>query len=268
MTYLEAAHLILAEARKPLTEAEIVARAIRKGLIAPRTKQPERSIGVVLKRASQNPNSSFEAVDAHTWQLKPSKILEHPMSMREAALKILTLAGKPLHYQEITRRAIRAGLIRPEGKTPAYTLRARIGDDMQHHDDSPFERVADGTYGLRIWPKDIRKAKAAARKAAAKALKKTAAKPAKVNAAKVLAKTTKAVAKAAAKPAKLEKPAKPAPPPKAPKAAKPAEAKVPRQSRAKRAAAEPAPAVVPMKPRAKVADAESLARLHKLKTAQ
>lgn len=260
MTYLEAAHLILAEARKPLTESEIVARALRKGLIAPRTKQPERSIGVVLKRASQNPNSSFEALDAHTWQLKPSKILEHPMSMREAALKVLTLAGKPLHYQEITRRAIRAGLIRPEGKTPAYTLRARIGDDMQHHGDSPFERVADGTYGLRIWPKDIRKAKAAARKAAAKARKKTVAKPAKASPAKVLAKSAKAVAK----PAKLEKPAKPAP---TPKAAKPMEAKTPRQPRAKRSVVEPAPTVIPMKPRAKVADPESLARLHKLKAA-
>lgn len=242
MTYLEAAYLILAEARKPLTETEIVARALRKGLIAPRTKQPERSIGVVLKRAAQNPHSSFEASASHTWQLKPTKILEHPMSMREAALKVLTLAGKPLHYQEITRRAIRASLIRPEGKTPAYTLRARIGDDMQHHDDSPFERVADGTYGLHVWPKDIRKAKAAAKKAAVKAKKKTSlkAKPAKISVAKVAAKPAKAI-----------------------------EAKAERKPRAKRTAvAEPSAAIIPMKPRAKVADAASLERLNRLKMAR
>lgn len=244
MTYLEAAQLILAEARKPLTEAEIVSRAKRKGLIAPRTKDPERSIGVVLKRASQNPNSSFEATAPHTWQLKPSKILEHPMSMREAALKILTLAGKPLHYQEITKRAIRAGLVRPEGRTPAYTLRARVGDDMQRNADSPFERVADGTYGLRVWPKDMLKAKKTARK-------------------------VKAVAKpVAVKPAtKDEQPAvlKPARPVKA--TVTKLEPKEPRKPRAKRAAAETATPVVPMKPRVRVADSESLARLQRNKAA-
>ncbi len=258
MTYLEAAHLILAEARKPLTEAEIVARALRKGLIAPRSKQPERSIGVVLKRASQNPNSSFEQTAPHTWQIKASKILEHPMSMREAALKVLTLAGKPLHYQEITRRAIRAGLIRPEGKTPAYTLRARVGDDMQRNADSPFEWVADGTYGLKVWPKDLRKAKrAAAKKAAKKPAAKVVVKPV---AEKVAPVKPAKVAKVAKQPVPITKPVAK----KAPKAvAKPA---APKKARAKRTAiAEVAAPVVELKPRAKVADAESLARLAKLK---
>lgn len=259
MTYLEAAHLILAEARKPLTEAEIVARALRKGLIAPRSKQPERSMGVVLKRASQNPNSSFEATAPHTWQIKVSKILEHPMSMREAALKILTLAGKPLHYQDITRRAIRAGLIRPEGKTPAYTLRARMGDDIQRNADTPFEWVSDGTYGLKVWPKDLRKAKRAARKVAKKAVAKTAAKPA----------AKPALAKVAlVKPAKVAKQSVPLTKPtakKAPKAIAKTEV-APKQPRAKRnAIAQVAAPVVAMKPRAKIADAESIARLAKLK---
>jgi len=261
MTYLEAAHLILAEARKPLTEAEIVARALRKGLIAPRSKQPERSIGVVLKRASQNPNSSFEQTAAHTWQIKASKILEHPMSMREAALKVLTLAGKPLHYQEITRRAIRAGLIRPEGKTPAYTLRARMGDDIQRNADSPFEWVSDGTYGLKVWPKDLRKAKRAAQKAAKKAVAKPVEK-------KPVAKKSvlKAAPVKATKPAKVEKQPVPITKPVAQKAPKAAKAEAPKKPRAKRTAvAEVAAPVVALKPRAKVADPESLARLAKLK---
>lgn len=254
MTYLEAAHLILAEARKPLTEAEIVARALRKGLIAPRSKQPERSIGVVLKRASQNPNSSFEQTAPHTWQIKASKILEHPMSMREAALKILTLAGKPLHYQEITRRAIRAGLIRPEGKTPAYTLRARVGDDMQRNANSPFEWVADGTYGLKVWPKDLRKAKRAAKKVTKKPAAKVVVKPVAEQAAPAKP------AKVAQQPVPITKPVAK----KAPKAV--AKAEAPKKARAKRTAiAEVAAPVVEMKPRAKVADAESLARLAKLK---
>jgi hypothetical protein len=244
MTYLEAAHLILAEARKALTEAEIVSRALRKGLISPRTRQPERSIGVVLKRASQNPVSSFEQTAPHTWQLKPSKILEHPMSMREAALKVLTLAGKPLHYQEITRRAIRAGLIRPEGKTPAYTLRARVGDDMQRNEDSPFERVSDGTYGLKVWPKDLRKAKRATKKKAAKPVARIA------------------------KAQPVAKPVKPAKPAKAPKIAKAEAQPAVRKPRAKRQAiAEVSQPVVAMKRPAKVADQGSLERLARLKAA-
>lgn len=263
MTYLEAAHLILAEARKPLTESEIVYRALRKGLIAPRTKLPERSMGVVLKRASQNPGSSFESTLPHTWQLKASKILEHPMSMREAALKILSLAGKPLHYQEITRRAIRAGLIRPEGRTPAYTLRARVGDDMQRSEESPFERVGDGIYGLRIWPRDLRKAKKrAARKSAPSARASRVLKAVKVEVPALPAKRGRPPK--AAKPIVEPKPAKATKPVAQPKPAKVVREKKPQAKR--QAVAESAQSsVVTMKPKARVADPESLARLARLR---
>ncbi len=263
MTYLEAAHLILAEARKSLSEAEIVSRAIRKGLISPRTDHPERSMSVVLNRASQNPSSSFERIAPHTWQLKASKILEHPMSMREAAQKILVLAGRPLHYQEITRRAIRAGLIRPEGKTPAYTLRARVGDDMQRNPDSVFIRVADGTYALKVWPKDLNKARKAAkgRKAAAT---RTARPVVKV----VPETVEQKPARRPGRPRKVESPAPPVekrePEPKS---------VVERPLRGRRPAVKtevaptPAPIVI-LKPRVKIADADSLARLQRNKAAR
>lgn len=152
MTYLEAAHLILAEAGSALSEEEMVARAIAKGLIKPTGKSPVKSIGVVLRRASQNPASAFENAGPRLWQLKATTETEQPLSMREAALQILKKAGRPLHYREITRRAIRLGLIRPEGRTPALTLRARVGDDMNRNPDSPFIRVGDGTYALKEWP--------------------------------------------------------------------------------------------------------------------
>lgn len=152
MTYLEAAHLILAEAGSALSEEEMVARAIAKGLIKPSGKSPVKSIGVVLRRASQNPSSAFENAGPRLWQLKPSSDAEQPVSMREAAHQILKKAGRPLHYREITRRAIRLGMIRPEGRTPALTLRARMGDDMNRNPETPFVRVGDGTYALKEWP--------------------------------------------------------------------------------------------------------------------
>jgi len=152
MTYLEAAHLILAEAGSALSEEEMVARAIAKGLIKPSGKSPVKSIGVVLRRASQNPSSAFENAGPRLWQLKASSESEQPVSMREAAHQILKKAGRPLHYREITRRAIRLGIIRPEGRTPALTLRARMGDDMNRNPETPFVRVGDGTYALKEWP--------------------------------------------------------------------------------------------------------------------
>ncbi len=152
MTYLEAAHLILAEAGAALSEEEMVARAIAKGLIKPSGKSPVKSIGVVLRRASQNPASAFENAGPRLWQLKPSSETDQPVSMREAAHQILKKAGRPLHYREITRRAIRLGMIRPEGRTPALTLRARMGDDMNRNPETPFVRVGDGTYALKEWP--------------------------------------------------------------------------------------------------------------------
>ncbi|MNR78944.1 hypothetical protein D3C72_96450 [compost metagenome] len=151
MTYLEAAHLILAEAGSALSEEEMVARAIAKGLIKPSGKSPVKSIGVVLRRASQNPSSAFENAGPRLWQLKDSET-DQPLSMREAAHQILKKAGRPLHYREITRRAIRLGMIRPEGRTPALTLRARMGDDMNRNPETPFVRVGDGTYALKEWP--------------------------------------------------------------------------------------------------------------------
>jgi hypothetical protein len=152
MTYLEAAHLILAEAGTALSEEEMVSRAIAKGLIKPTGKSPVKSIGVVLRRASQNPASAFENAGPRLWQLKPSADDEPSVSMREAAHQILKKAGRPLHYREITRRAIRLGMIRPEGRTPALTLRARMGDDMNRNPATPFVRVGDGTYALKEWP--------------------------------------------------------------------------------------------------------------------
>lgn len=152
MTYLEAAHLILAEAGTALSEEEMVARAIAKGLIKPQGKSPVKSIGVVLRRASQNPASAFVNAGPRLWQLKAADQNDLPVSMREAAQSILKKAGRPLHYREITRRAIRLGMIRPEGRTPALTLRARMGDDMNRNPETPFIRVGDGTYALKEWP--------------------------------------------------------------------------------------------------------------------
>ena len=52
------------------------------------------------------------------------------LSYPDAAERVLTEAGTPLHYKEIAERAINQGLIKPAGATPAATLTAVIGQDI------------------------------------------------------------------------------------------------------------------------------------------
>ena len=68
--------------------------------------------------------------------------------MRAAAIVVLQMSGCPLHSTEIIKRAVKAGLIKPKGKTPDHSLQAVIWRDMHANQDSPF--VAVGGPGPRL----------------------------------------------------------------------------------------------------------------------
>lgn len=69
-----------------------------------------------------------------------------------AAIKVLEDAGEPLHYREITKRALDQGWIVTQGQTPWATMSARIGSAVKHKGESSrFVRVAPGVFGLRSW---------------------------------------------------------------------------------------------------------------------
>ena len=56
MTYFEAALTVLRHAKRPLTAREIVAAAIKKGLIVPKGKTPEATMSAALyARAKSDP---------------------------------------------------------------------------------------------------------------------------------------------------------------------------------------------------------------------
>ena len=69
------------------------------------------------------------------------------MTYLEAAHTILTAAGQPLHYAEITRRALDQNLIAPTGLTPEATMGSRLYTETKQ-DDSQFERVGRGIFDL------------------------------------------------------------------------------------------------------------------------
>ena len=72
------------------------------------------------------------------------------MTFSEAAEKVLQQAGKPLHYKEITRRALAKHLIKSQGKTPDATMIAIITTDLkQHGKRSKFFHTGRGMFALR-----------------------------------------------------------------------------------------------------------------------
>ncbi len=77
------------------------------------------------------------------------------MSFAEAAVTVLEAAGTPLHYKDITQRALCEGLIQTEGKTPDATLNAILAVDIKKKgSNGRFVRVRPGVFGLRSWSID------------------------------------------------------------------------------------------------------------------
>ncbi|MBI3072588.1 MAG: restriction endonuclease [Deltaproteobacteria bacterium] len=61
------------------------------------------------------------------------------MTYLEAAEKVLREAGTPLHFKEIARRALEAGLIEPKGKTPEATMGAQLYMSVRRADEKSGE---------------------------------------------------------------------------------------------------------------------------------
>lgn len=70
-------------------------------------------------------------------------------SFKRAAIKILVDAKEPLHYKEITKRALEESLIETSGATPERTMNTQITGDMKRNKEkSAFIRVQPAVYSL------------------------------------------------------------------------------------------------------------------------
>jgi len=80
--------------------------------------------------------------------------IERPsnMTFTEAAAEVLRIAGKPLHYKEITELAIEKNLLSHVGKSPEVTMGARLAALLKKEDkENPIIRVKPGVFALREW---------------------------------------------------------------------------------------------------------------------
>jgi len=70
----------------------------------------------------------------------------------EAAKAVLEEMKVPMHFKKITEMAIQKGYLRSDGKTPEWTMGARLSVDIKTRgENSEFLRVGSGRYGLRRW---------------------------------------------------------------------------------------------------------------------
>lgn len=74
------------------------------------------------------------------------------MTFTEAAIEVLRLAGKPLHYKDITDLAVEKNLLSHVGKSPDVTMGARLAALLKKEEKTtPIVRVRPGIFGLRDW---------------------------------------------------------------------------------------------------------------------
>lgn len=68
---------------------------------------------------------------------------------KNAAIQILKESKGPLHYKEITKRAVDKGILATEGKTPDASMNAQIITEINTKgDQSTFIKTAPATYNL------------------------------------------------------------------------------------------------------------------------
>ncbi|MDH3201612.1 MAG: HTH domain-containing protein [Myxococcales bacterium] len=77
------------------------------------------------------------------------------MTFTEAAVEVLRLTGKPLHYKKITEIAIERNLLSHVGKTPETTMSSRLATMVKKdRGDAPIIKVKPGVFALRELDED------------------------------------------------------------------------------------------------------------------
>ena len=178
MNIQDAAAQILKDAGGPLHTKEISKRIIEAGLWTTKGKTPEATVGACLysdikKRGKQ---SNFVQVGPRTFFLREAQIvadlgakksetrnanasvnLKETYSFLDAAEKVLDRFGnrQPMHYREITDKAINRGWLKTSGKTPEATMNAQLVNELKrakaNGEPGRFIRTSPGYYSLVRW---------------------------------------------------------------------------------------------------------------------
>src|SRR5579885_2661679 len=73
------------------------------------------------------------------------------MTFLEAAIEILKREGKPLHFKDLTRLAIKHNLLTVVGRDPEGTMEAQLTAALKRESEGLVQTKA-GLFGLRVFP--------------------------------------------------------------------------------------------------------------------
>jgi len=165
VTFGEAAYQVLKQVGKPLSPSEITSIALKQGLISTNGKTPSATMGarlyVDVKRKG-NESKFFKEnrgkFALREWSQAPvtSTSVFRPSTFKGAAYKVLLGEKHPLRIEDITRIALKSGLLRTSGKTPNATMGAQLYTDIKtKKEKSIFVQLAKNRFGLREWGLEV-----------------------------------------------------------------------------------------------------------------
>jgi len=149
----EAAVRVLKEAGTPLHTREITERILDQGLWNTKGKTPAATVEARLSSdiKHRGDHSAFVRVAPSTYTLaefrdEPSRRQQdtepagETYSFTAAAEKILERFGdkRPMHYRDITDKALELNWLNTEGKTPEATMYAQILSEIKRCAQMPF----------------------------------------------------------------------------------------------------------------------------------
>ncbi len=181
MNAQNAAIKILKEVGRPLHVKEIAQRAISAGLWETSGKTPDATVGAQLYSdiKTHGDKSAFVRVGPKIFALRdsyeeppqvpeksiPPAVSEAPphtlvspsFSFNKCAQKVLEAFGdkKPMHYTDITRKALEEGWLVTSGKTPEATMYAQMITEIKRQqlrgERTRFIKHDRGYFGLSQW---------------------------------------------------------------------------------------------------------------------
>ncbi len=170
---IDAARLVLAEAKQPLHYKEITRRVLAKGLWQPDGDTPEATMSSQLSRniKAKGDACGFRRIGAGIYGLvdgtssggvKNEAECKQTLSFTDAAEHVLDKFARrqPMHYRDITAKALEIGVLYTSGQTPEATMYAQIIQEEQRRgrraEPQRFERHGKGMVGLTGWmPKGL-----------------------------------------------------------------------------------------------------------------
>ena len=177
MILLDAITQVLTEADEPLHVADITERILGQGLWQTKGKTPAATVGARLYTdiRDRGEDSPFVQTAPGTFSLKdkqpkgnkeidsrqggdtPEASATAKNSFTSCAEMVLERFAdqKPMHYREITKRAIEQGWLTTKGKTPEATMYAVILTEIkrqQERGEQPrFRQMGNGLVALNKW---------------------------------------------------------------------------------------------------------------------